>query len=114
IGFLVGLALLGWCVSIALSPENREQLDRLADAGWRPIALLVVLSGLSLALNGAIFWLVLLPARRLRAADVIATNALATFLAYLPFKISLIVRALIHQRRDRVPLVLLGAWMSAF
>lgn len=113
-GFLVGLSLLAWCASIAMRPENREQLDRLATAGWRPIALLVGLSAASLVLNGMIFWAVLLPARRLRATDVVATNALATFLAYLPFKISLIVRALIHQRRDGVPIVLLGAWMTAF
>jgi len=31
VGFLVGIGLLGWCVRLALSDENREALSKLAD-----------------------------------------------------------------------------------
>lgn len=113
-GFLVGLALLGWCASIALAPENRAQLDHLAEARPWQIALLLALSAATLLLNGATFWVLLLPVRRLRAADVVAVNTLATCLAYLPFKLSLVSRVLIHNRRDKVPIFLIGSWMAAF
>lgn len=112
-GFALGLALLGWCVSLALSEPNRAGLERLRQASWGDVSLLLALSALSLVLNGLIFWATLRPARELSPADVTATNALATFLAYLPFKISLITRALVHNRRDHLPIVTIGAWMAA-
>ncbi|GIK20094.1 MAG: hypothetical protein AMXMBFR77_21920 [Phycisphaerales bacterium] len=113
VGFVGGLALLGWCVRAALSPENREQLARLGDAPAWSVAVLLGLSAASVALNGLAFWSALLPARRLHASDVIATNALATFLNYLPFKLSAISRVVIHNRRDRVPLLTIGGWFGA-
>jgi len=113
VGFALGIALLGYCVSLALSEENRQQLGRLADASAGQILLLLGLSAASVAVNGAIFWTVLFPVRRLKLADVIAVNALATFLAYLPFKLSVVARVVVHNRRDGVPLVTMGAWILA-
>ncbi|HRQ74272.1 MAG TPA: hypothetical protein PLU35_14715, partial [Phycisphaerales bacterium] len=113
LGFVAGLVLLGWCVRAALSPENREQLSKLGDAPAWAVAALLGLSVASVALNGLAFWCALLPARRLHASDVIATNALATFLNYLPFKLSAISRVVIHNRRDRVPLLTIGGWFGA-
>jgi len=113
IGFVGALVLLGWCVRAALSPGNREQLSRLGDAPAWSVAALLGLSAASVALNGVAFWCALLPARRLHASDVIATNALATFLNYLPFKLSAISRVVIHNRRDRVPLLTIGGWFGA-
>lgn len=110
LGFLIGLGVLGWCAAEALSGKNAAQLDRLGDASPGQIAALIALSGGSLLLNGLIFWALLLPVRRLRVADTLATNALATFLNYLPFKLSAISRVVIHNRRDRVPLLIIGAW----
>jgi hypothetical protein len=109
--FLLGLAALGWAVSMAL--KNREQLERLGDAGAGAIAALLALSLATQTINGLIFWWTLAPVRRLRVADVLATNAVSTALAYLPFKIGAIARIVIHNRRDRVPLAQIGAWFAA-
>lgn len=112
-GFVVGIALLGWCVSLALSPENRAELGKLTEATPWQIVGLLALGVVSVALNGANFWVILRPVKRLALADVIATNALATFAGYLPFKLSLAVRAVVHNRRDGVPLLTIGAWLAA-
>lgn len=112
-GFAIGLALLAWAVSIALKEENREQLQHLADASAGQIAMLLGLSAVSLLINGVSFWAIITPTRPLRCLDVVAVNNLATFLAYLPFKLSVITRAAIHNRRDGVPLLTIGAWLMA-
>jgi hypothetical protein len=110
---LIGVGLLVWAVMLALSTENREKLAALRHAPAGAIALLLALSLATQALNGLIFWVMLLPVRRLRAADVLATNAICTMLAYVPAKTGAIVRVLIHNRRDRVPLLTIGAWFAA-
>lgn len=112
LGFLLGLALLGWCAQLALSPDNREQLDRLAGAGAGPVLAMVGLSAVSLVLNGLSFWVAVRPVHRLRAMDVVAVNAMASFLAFLPFKIGLLLRVVIHRKRDGVPLLTIGAWFA--
>jgi len=113
VGFLAGLVLLGWCASMALSPDNTEQLERLREAGWTEVGSIMALSAVSLVLNGLAFWFGLAPVRKLRVGDVLATNAIATLLSYMPFKLGLIARITIHNRRDRVALVTIGAWFAA-
>jgi len=113
LGFLIGLGLFGWTLSIALSPGNRAQLERLGGATLGEVALLLGLSSGTLVLNGLIFWAALVPAKRLRLADVQATNAIASFLSYLPFKLSVMARVVIHSRRDGVPVLTIGAWLGA-
>jgi hypothetical protein len=112
-GFAISLALLAWCLSRALTPENRQQLDNLWAASPAQIAGLLLLSLLTLTINGTIFWAVLRPVRRLHLGDMLATNAMATFLSYLPFKASALFRVLMHNRRDRVPVLTIGAWFAA-
>ncbi|MCW5769076.1 MAG: flippase-like domain-containing protein [Phycisphaeraceae bacterium] len=112
VGYAAGIALLIWCVSRALSPENREQLTRLADASPLSIALLCGLSVLSIVLNGLIFWTAVRPVQRVPLGSVLATNAIATALNYVPFKLSMLSRILIHNRRDRVPLLTIGGWLG--
>lgn len=112
-GFLLGLALLGWCADVALSADNREQVARLTEASAGEAAALVGLSAAVLVVNGLVFWVVVRPAQRLRAADVVATSCIASFLALLPFKLSVAARVAIHHRRDRVPLLVIGAWFGA-
>jgi hypothetical protein len=111
--FGVGLTILILFIHKAFAPENREKLDALWQAPARDIISLMALSLLSLALNGATFWVTLFPVRPLRLIDVEAANALATFLAYLPLKLSAISRFVIHNRRDHVPIFTIGAWMGA-
>jgi hypothetical protein len=115
-GFLASLAALGWCVSIALSQRDESgasPFHRLHEAPKTAIAELAALTALSIVLNGMIFRVTLGPVRTLRWADVLAVNALATFLNYLPFKLSLIARLTIHHRRDGVPVPVFMAWMAA-
>jgi hypothetical protein len=111
--FAIGIGLLAWFIHVALSPANKEKLQTLWRAPASDIAGLLGLSLLSLTLNGASFWIVLWPVRRLKLVDVEATNALASFLSYLPFKLSAVSRFVVHNRRDGVPLMTIAAWMGA-
>ena len=113
VGFGVCVALLVWTISEALSAENRQQLARLGDARAWQVALLALGGIATVLLNGLIFWAVIGPVKRLRALDVVAVNAVATLLAYLPFKLSVVARVAIHRRRDGVPLLTIGAWFAA-
>lgn len=110
IGFLIGLALMGWCVRTALSDDNREQLARLREASVGQVALLLALSAGTLLINGLLFWITLRPVQKVRASDHVAINALCTFLAFLPFKLGTLTRVAINNRRDKVPLLTIGAW----
>lgn len=112
-GFVVALALLAFVVHRAFGGENRAQLDKLRDAPWTHVALLILLSLITLAVNGLIFQVTLRPVRRLPALDVLSVNALSAFLGYLPLKLGLLFRVAVHSRRDRLPLLTIGAWFAA-
>lgn len=111
IGFAAGIAMLGWAVREAMNEQNQEQLARLKDATPTQLLTLMALPAISVGLNGIIFWIMLNPIHKIRSTDVIATNAIATFLAYLPFKLSVVSRFVIHNRRDKVPVFTIGAWI---
>lgn len=127
LGLLVGVGLLVWCIKVAFRPENREQLDRLGDASSAQIAGMLALSVLSLFFNGMVFWGVIRPVRvelrdRARAEGrplplgfwhVQGVNAVATCLAYIPFKLSVVFRFFVHRVHDRVPLGTIASWMAA-
>ncbi|MEM9065486.1 MAG: hypothetical protein AAGB51_08365 [Planctomycetota bacterium] len=113
VGFLIAIALFGWAVSMGFSEENRGGLERLRDAGPLPIAQLIGLSLVVVATNGFVFWLTMIPVRRLRLRDIQAANGLCTLLAFLPFKLGAITRVAIHRQRDGVPVMLVGAWWAA-
>jgi len=107
------MGLLYWCIHNALRPENAAKLERLKDAPPSLLVSLLGLSLLSLLLNGAKFWVVISPVHRLKFWDVQAVNGIAAVASYAPAKLSIVARALIHQRRDGVPLLTAGAWMVA-
>lgn len=110
LGGLVSLALLAWCVHTAWKGGSLERLRGLsASDAWA----LAGLSLLSLTLNGSLFWVTLRPVKRLRWVDVLAVNAVATFLAYFPFKLSIVWRVLVHHRRDGLPVLTIGAWLMS-
>ncbi len=114
LGFAVGVALLVWCARRAFSPENRVRLERLWDASAIDVAMLLGLSAALLAIDAAIFWVILRPVRRLDPIAVQATNAVATFLGLLPFKLGMLFRVASHQRRDAVPLAVIFVWFASF
>lgn len=113
VGLLIGLALFAWAISMALSPKNADAIARLRSAQAWQIAALFGLSAVSIVLNGLMFHVVLTPLRRLSRLDVVLTNAIAVFLAILPFKLGLLVRVAIHHKRDGVPLKDMVAWFAA-
>ena len=113
LGFLIGLALLAWCGKIAFSGENRDALKQLGEAPPLLMVSLILLSGLGVMLDGLTIWLVLRPVRRIQLSGMLATNALATFLSLLPFKLSVMARIAIHRKRDGVPLAIIGPWFAA-
>ena len=113
LGFLASIVLLGWCIHIAMAPKNAAKFATLWAAPIEQKALLLSLSVALLLLDGAKFWAVLRPVRKLRFWDVQAVNGIAAFATYAPFKLSVIVRFIIHNRRDKVPIFTIGAWMGA-
>ncbi|MFA6045407.1 MAG: hypothetical protein WC718_10520 [Phycisphaerales bacterium] len=113
LGILISIALLAWTIAGVLKPENRAKLSSVTHAPPASLALLIGLSLVSLACNGTAFWLTLSAVRRVPFFGTQAANAIASFLAYLPFKLSVISRLVIHHRRDGVPIVALGAWLAA-
>lgn len=112
IAFLFGILLLWWCARQALSPDNQAQIQRLGEASITDVASIAGLSLLSIVLNGLVFWAAIRPVKRLSIPGVVATNALASFLNYLPFKLSILCRVLIHMNRDKVPFFTIGAWFA--
>lgn len=113
-GFLLGIALLGFAVRLAFSEQNRESINKLTEAPPGMFALLVGLSLVPLIVNGVVYRLLIRSLQRISVLDLLATNALCTFLAYLPFKIGMLTRVAIHRKRDRVPIPRIGAWFGAF
>jgi len=110
---VASIALLVWAASLALTPENQDRLRGLADAPPHLVAALVALVVASVVLNGAIFQVVLGHTTRLGVLYVSAVTAMATLVAYAPFKLSLLLRAFIHRRRDRLRYKTLVAWFAA-
>lgn len=113
LGFAVGLGLLAWVIMGAFSPANRQQLATLRDASFVQIACLLGLSASSLLVNGVIFWSALKPKQTIGFWGVQATNAIATNLALVPFKLSIVFRMFVHHRRDALPYLLITAWFGA-
>ncbi len=111
-GVAGAIALLYWCIAQAFKPANRSQLERLADAPAGQVAVLLALSAAYVLINGAILWCGIRPTRRLRFSDVAAVQSICVVLGYLPLKLATIVRILIHNRRDRVPVLTIGAWLA--
>jgi hypothetical protein len=111
LGFLIGIALLAWCVHTAF--KDPEGFKRLGQASLRQIAELVGLTIVVVLCSGAVFRETLVPIRKLPMLEVQATNFIACLLVLVPFKLSVLFRVLVHNRRDKVPLLTIGAWFAA-
>lgn len=113
-GFALCLALLLGLIHRALSdPQTRHELLSLAHAPRGDAAVLLALTAASMFLNGLTFWLVIRPVRPIPHSDVQAVNGVAYLMANLPLRLGLLFRIAVHHRRDRLPLLTVGAWMGA-
>ena len=113
IGFVIGMLLLAWTLRLAFAEENRDAFEELGRASWHQVGAMVMLGVLTLGFNGMIFWAAIRPVKRLPLIDVQAVNAIASLLSYLPFKLSLLFRTAVHNRRDGVPIFTIGSWFGA-
>ncbi|MEM9083448.1 MAG: hypothetical protein AAGB34_07625 [Planctomycetota bacterium] len=117
IGFAVGIGLFVFALTLALKPENREAIGHLREASQGEVVLFFTLIVANIILNGFIFWWTHCPLRgrdsALRHWDVQAVNAIATFLAVLPFKLSIAMRFLVHIRRDKMKATEIVSWFAA-
>lgn len=114
VGFGASLSLLYWCIRVALrSEEMRARLRELNNAPPLELGLLLALSAGTVILSGLVFASIVRRVHRIAWSDVVATNCLCTLLGNLPLKISLIVRVLVHNRRDGVPMLTIAGWFAA-
>ncbi len=111
IGTAVAFGLLAWVVSMAV--RNRDLLERLIHAPAHLLLLLFGLSILSLFLNGLSFWITLRPIKVIPLLDMLATNCVASAVALIPGKLSVIWRVLVHNRRDHIPVLTIGSYLLA-
>lgn len=113
-GFALSMAALYWCYRTATgNPQLRENWPKLLDLPFWLLGSMVATSMLTIVLAALVFTVVLRPVRRLSAADVTAVSGVCTLLGYLPFKLSLVFRIFWHNRRDGVPLLVVGGWFGA-
>lgn len=112
-GFLIGIGLMVWVIGAVLSPENQQKLARLREATPQQLLGLLGLSALIIVVSGEVFRRSLAPVKRLPILGLHATNVIACLLALLPFKLSIVFRVIVHNRRDKVPLLTIGAWFAA-
>lgn len=113
VGFAIGIALLVWIIAQARQDLTPDKIDQLREAeAWR-VGLIVVLSVSSVVLNGVMWWAAITPVRRVPLVDCLGVNAVASALALLPFKLSVVFRVLIHRRRHGVPMLTFGGWGAA-
>ena len=112
VGFALGLALLGWCISKAIEGGG-EGWQKLQQANPMLIAGLVGCTLVSLAVNGAIFWIVVRPVHPVRLDHMQYLNLVTSVLNYAPIRAGLIARVAYNLRVDRMPLLLIGGWFTA-
>jgi hypothetical protein len=113
VGLAVSIGLLVWLISLALSEENRAAWRNLAEASLLELSVLFGATLASIVFNGLIFWSLIRRHHRLSALELVAVNALSTLLASLPFKLGVLIRGLIHHRRDGLPFKFLIGWFAA-
>jgi len=109
IGFVIGLALLGWCVYTA---ARQGDWSRLLNAHPTHVALLVGCTMVSLVANGMTFWITIQPVKRLCFRNLMLLNVLANLLNYAPLRLGAIARVAYHLRVDRLKLLTIGAWFA--
>ena len=108
-GFLVGAALLAWCI---IGAVRGGDWSKVASASPWLIAGLAASTVMSLAVNGALFWVTIRPVQRLGMWDLQLLNVTTGILNYAPVRAGLVARILFHLRVDRMGVLRMGAWFT--
>ncbi len=110
IGFLIGVALLAWCIHSAVGSGDWSQL---LNAPPRLFAGLLACTLASLVFNGAQFWVTAQPLKPLRFSELQWLNFAANLLNLAPIRLGVITRIVYHLRIDRLTLLEVGAWFAS-
>jgi hypothetical protein len=99
VGFAVGIALVAWVVKGAIDAANdpsRAGILESVRAAWesRPwlVAGIAITTVLSLAIDGALFWLILLPVRRLGFMEIQWLTFVTATSNFFPVRLGIPVR----------------------
>ncbi|MCE2883177.1 MAG: hypothetical protein LW636_12595 [Planctomycetaceae bacterium] len=110
-GFVLGCALVAWCV-VRASSAGEGGLEKLRAAEPIHVWTLVLSTLGSIVCSGFTFWTVGLPVRRFGFGEMQAVNLMASLFNYAPVRLGLFLRALYHWRIDRMPVTDIGAWIA--
>ncbi|UCD76523.1 MAG: hypothetical protein JSV91_06280 [Phycisphaerales bacterium] len=116
LGFVIGMALLIWCIVIAVKGGEGEDISgwaKIREASPLLVAGLAGCSLISLFVNGVIFWLVILPVKNLGMWRMEWLNLVTGVLNYAPIRAGLLARIAYNLRVDRLSLLQLGGWFLA-
>jgi hypothetical protein len=108
-GFVIGLALLAWCIKGAI---EKGGWDRLAQANVALVAGMLACTLLSAFINGSVFWITIQRLKPLRFWDMQRLNLVGNLLNYAPVRLGAIARVLYHLRVDRLNLLQIGGWFA--
>lgn len=108
IGFVIGIALLAWCIWTASSAGDWSAVLR---AEWTLLAGLLGSTLASLVVNALMFWTALAPVRHHSVPRLVGLNALGGLLNYAPIRLGLMARIIYHLRVDRMRASLVASWM---
>jgi len=108
--FLIGLALLVWCIHGAVEGADWGPVR---DASpWLKIGLLVP-SLVSLVANGLAFWAVIRPVQRVGVGEMIWLNLTTAVLNYAPIRLGLLARLAYNLRVNGMGILLIGGWFGS-
>jgi len=110
IGFLLGAALLGWCIWIAV---DQGDWSRVGAAEPRLVLGLAGFTLASLLANAVIFWVVIQPVKHVRLRDMTWLIFVTGLLNYAPIRVGLVARVVYHLRVDRLKALEIAAWFAA-
>lgn len=120
VGFAAGLALAAWVVKGAVeaaTDPSRTGIVESVRAAWdaRPwlVAGLAATTALSLVIDGALFWMVLLPVRRLGFMEMQWLTYVTATSNFFPVRLGIPVRYAYALLASRMPFLEATAWFVA-
>ena len=120
VGFAVGIALVAWVVKGAIDSANdpsRAGILESVRAAWesRPwlVAGIALTTVLSLVIDGALFWLILLPVRRLGFMEIQWLTFVTATSNFFPVRLGIPVRYAYAMLANRMGFLEATAWFVA-